>query len=706
MKKLIKDLPIGPKLVLIQGAIILVVLGVFAFLISARVTSLVEERFLENLKGRMEIVRDMVTAYDTSLSRNADELLAVFKSLFPGRISAPAGRTTGIGGITTPLLLAGDKPINLEFAEVDRFTELTGNVATIFARSGDDFVRISTSLKKEDGSRAIGTFLGRQHPGYAALMNGGVYKGLANLFGRDYLTKYEPFRDAAGNVLGVYFIGLDFTDRYRALRDQIRSVRFGKTGYLYVVSTRGGDQGKLLIHPFREGENILAARDDQGREFVREMLSRKEGVTRYSWDAQGKGESSERIAYFTMQGDWEWLIGSSMGMDELTAASSTLRVYLFLATLLTMVLLGFLLHFASSRMVSRPVKKALEFAGAMAEGDLTRKVAVNGGDEMGRLFTALNRLAGNHAEVVQSVKKAAENLASASSAISASTEQMSEGATEQASAATEVSSSMEQMSSNIKQNAENALATEQIANKVAADAKEGGQAVAETVGAMKEIADKISIIEEIARQTNLLALNAAIEAARAGDHGRGFAVVAAEVRKLAERSKQAASEIGRLSSTSVDIAVKAGQLLDRILPEIQKTAELVQEITASSKEQSVGADQISRSVQQLDQVIQHNASSAEELAATSEQLSAQADLMKSMISFFRAPEGDAGKTGENRALPAQRNRRAEDRAKDRPGGPKRLGRGGKTKGRKEGFTYDLGEVAGEADEEDKDFEPY
>lgn len=193
---------------------------------------------------------------------------------------------------------------------------------------------------------------------------------------------------------------------------------------------------------------------------------------------------------------------------------------------------------------------------------------------------------------------------------------------------------MEEMSSSIKQNADNASQTEKISNKSASDAREGGKAVNETVAAMKEIATKISIIEEIARQTNLLALNAAIEAARAGEHGKGFAVVASEVRKLAERSQTAAGEISELSGRSVQVAEAAGQMLTAILPDIQRTAELVQEISASSKEQDAGADQINRAIQQLDQVIQQNASAAEEMASTTEELAGQAEQLKTTIAFF------------------------------------------------------------------------
>jgi methyl-accepting chemotaxis protein len=201
---------------------------------------------------------------------------------------------------------------------------------------------------------------------------------------------------------------------------------------------------------------------------------------------------------------------------------------------------------------------------------------------------------------------------------------------------------MEQMVSNIKQNADNAQQTDKIANKSATDAQESGKSVLEAVAAMKEIASKISIIEEIARQTNLLALNAAIEAARAGEHGKGFAVVAAEVRKLAERSQKAAGEINQLSGTTVTVSGKAGEMLEKLVPDIQRTAELVQEITAASKEQDTGAEQINKALQQLEKVIQQNASASEEMASTTEELSAQSDQLVSALAFFRTGEDGHG----------------------------------------------------------------
>jgi methyl-accepting chemotaxis protein len=294
-----------------------------------------------------------------------------------------------------------------------------------------------------------------------------------------------------------------------------------------------------------------------------------------------------------------------------------------------------------TRSITRPLSEGVTVAGKLAAGDLTMDIEVKQGDETGVLLKAMKDMIEKLRGVVADVRTASDNVASGSEQLSAGAQQMSQGTTEQAASTEEASSSIEEMNATIKQNADNAMQTEKIALKSAADAQESGKAVTDAVLAMRQIAEKISIIEEIARQTNLLALNAAIEAARAGEHGKGFAVVAAEVRKLAERSQTAAGEISQLSGSSVDVAERAGSMLAKLVPDIQKTAELVQEISASSKEQAGGADQINGAIQQLNQVVQQNAGAAEEMASTAEELSSQADQLQSTIAFFKV-DGNGG----------------------------------------------------------------
>ena len=324
-----------------------------------------------------------------------------------------------------------------------------------------------------------------------------------------------------------------------------------------------------------------------------------------------------------------------------------------------------------------------------------------------KLMQALRVMLERLTEVVANVQTATEQVSGSSQDMSVKTEQISQGATEQAASAEEVSASMEQMNSNIMQNADNAQQTEKIAVKAAEDAREGGKSVSETVEAMKEIASKISIIEEIARQTNMLALNAAIEAARAGEHGKGFAVVAAEVRRLAERSQTAAGEINRLSASSVLISEKAGEMLGRIVPAIQKTADLVQEITAASSEQKNGADQINKAIQQLDQVIQQNAAASEEMATTAEDMNSQSEQLQNAIAFFRTEGGgmrkDSRQGAVRKVVKAPSKQLPHSTSEKSAGGAAKKGQPAE---KHAGLAIDLSEGRGHKDEKDSEFEKY
>ncbi|MEW5755493.1 MAG: methyl-accepting chemotaxis protein [Pseudomonadota bacterium] len=288
-----------------------------------------------------------------------------------------------------------------------------------------------------------------------------------------------------------------------------------------------------------------------------------------------------------------------------------------------------------TRSITRPLNEAVGVANKLAEGDLMVRIEVKSQDETGKLLEAMQGMVAKLTQIITEVRGSADALSSASEEVSATAQSLSQASSEQAASVEQTTASVEQMSASISQNSENAKVTDGMATKASREATEGGDAVRDTVTAMKSIAEKIGIIDDIAYQTNLLALNAAIEAARAGEHGKGFAVVAAEVRKLAERSQVAAQEIGEVAKNSVGLAEQAGKLLDEIVPSIQKTSDLVQEIAAASSEQSTGASQINMAMNQLSQVTQQNASASEELAATAEEMSSQAEQLQMLMQFFK-----------------------------------------------------------------------
>src|SRR6056297_1081959 len=431
------------------------------------------------------------------------------------------------------------RPID-SYEFIDDFGEKLGITATVFKKEGDDFIRTVTNIQKDDGTRAVGTFLGESSAAYQPIMNNKRFLGRAAILGKNYLTAYDPLLNAQGALIGILYVGIPI-DEINAMADRL----------------------------------------------------------------------SEDI------------------------------ILILVAVFVTLALLGLLAGWIISRRIAKPITVGVELTQKISKGKLDIEVPeayIKRTDEIGALSESLEKMITNLKRIVGQVKSASKQVTSGNQQLSSTAEQISQGATEQASSIEEVSSSMQQMSSNINQNSDNASETEKIATQSAQDAEQSSRAVMEAVEAMDQIAERITIIEDITRQTNMLSLNASIEAARAGEHGKGFAVVASEVGKLAARSKDAASEISELSSSTVDVAQRARTMLEELVPNIRKTADLVQEISAASREQSSGADQINTSISQLDQVIQQNASASEEMASVAEELTSQAEDLEQTISYFELAE--------------------------------------------------------------------
>jgi methyl-accepting chemotaxis protein len=429
----------------------------------------------------------------------------------------------------------------------------------------------------------------------------------------------SPIIGASGKPIGVCTVSLKTT----VITDEMAKFTLGKSGYFTVVDR----DGLFVLHPNKDYVLKTTIGSIKGLEVVsKRALAGETGYQSYSYNG------SRRFCAFSPVAANGWVVIPQIPESEFLATAADIQKTILIMALIASAIALALLYLLS-RSISDPIRACVQYAGILAAGDLSRPVRsqfLARTDEIGELAVAFQDMVENLTQVVGGIQSATTSVATGSQQISTTAQSMSQGATEQAASGEEVSSSVEEMAATIKQNSDNALATEGIAIKAVKDAEAGSDAVMQSVTSMKEIA----------RQTNLLALNAAIEAARAGEAGKGFAVVAAEVRKLAERSQRAATEITGLSKNTVELSQNAVHIIADIVPDIRKTSDLVQEIASASREQSAGADQIGKAMVQLDTVIQQNATASEEMAAMSEELSGQSRQLAAAIAFFKLAEAD------------------------------------------------------------------
>ncbi len=435
-------------------------------------------------------------------------------------------------------------------------------------------------------------------------------------------------------------------------REYIRAMRYGESGYIFVYDSNG--ETIAMMGNDLEGTNRWDLQDAYGTYIIRDLVKAAKdgtGFTTYYYPKPGETEASPKRSYNQYFASWDWIVGTGNYIDDIDALINREQIILdkrifntvlFIVGLdIFVVLLSLILSWFMGKRISRPVEYLAGEARKIAEGDLTVELQVLSHDETGDLAEAFSDMIERLKFIVKGIVEAAQLIKQNANEVASASQQVASGASEQASSAEEISASMEELSSNIQMNTDNSRQSNTIVSQAARDAGVGGQAVEETVDSMKTISEKIGIIEEIARNTNLLALNAAIEAARAGDAGKGFAVVASEVRKLAENSQIAANDITQISGKSVRKADETRELMRNMVPAIQKSAEIAEEIMEGSNEQAKGAEQINMALLQMDQVIQANASSSEQIAAMSEELKNKSDELDDLVSFFHIGERPA-----------------------------------------------------------------
>jgi methyl-accepting chemotaxis protein-2 (aspartate sensor receptor) len=647
----VRRMSVGAKFAILACALAAGIVASFTIAVTYYAGQQVEHQALERIDDNNRAIGTMIALYDKAVSAEVDRYMSLFASFLPSDFVLDDTEKVQIGGIATPTLKAGDKPMNLDFSIPDQFLVHSGAIATIFARTGDDFVRVTTSLKKQDGTRAIGTLLDRHGPAYAPVAAGKPYIGVAALFGKQYITEYKPVFDTSGRVIGALFVGVDVSSEIATLQQNIRNLKIGESGYYFVVDASSGPgRGKLLVHPGAEGQ----IGDERIAPF-KQMLDAQQGHLSFNASASHDASSEARVhdgakeIVFRTVPEWQWLVGGIAYRDELLAGVNATRDRFLMVGLLVIGAFVAALLYAVARLVSRPLAEVTQASERIAAGDLSVRLATAREDDIGRLMLAIDGIATGLARIVTQVRSASEDMSESTGRIAQGSGHISQRIATQASSLEETAASMEQITSTVQQNAAHTSQADQFVASASDAARAGGDAVSRVVATMGEInasarriADITTVIEGIAFQTNILALNAAVEAARAGEHGRGFAVVAAEVRALAQRSAAAVKEIESLIAESMGrvsagyrIAEEASSTMHGILERVARVNAIIGEISAASREQSSGIEQVNLAVARIGEATQQNAELVGEAERSSADLHEQAENLSRAVSVFR-----------------------------------------------------------------------
>jgi len=613
----------------------------------------------EHMGSEARLLADQLNTFHSTLRDSTQRLSGLFEKRFSEGLSIQADQQIAVAGAQTPALLLNGTALNNDFTEVDDFKKMTAGVATVFVRSGEDFVRISTSLSKQDGSRAIGTVLDHKHPAYEKLLAGQEYVGRALLFDRLYMTQYTPVRDAGGKVIAVLFVGFDYTDAQKAQFDNLKNFRIGSTGSLALLD----EQNKWLVAP-------AGVKDLDQASATLATFAKSPGVGHFWQDA---GEDFYTVGEKFASGPW--VVLATMPRAEISAVTWSVGTQLAIGSLLAMLIaVGAAIWLLRSKL--RPLSALVDQAEALGAGNLSVRLNITSRDEIGQLASSFNKMGQALETMVSHIRTAAQEVSGRANALSGLSGGAYEGMEQQSGEITSMAGAVEEFSATALTIADNMGSTERMAQGNAQQTRIGRASMEEASASLEQIAGSlsstatvidtlgqrsqeiggiVSVITSIAEQTNLLALNAAIEAARAGEQGRGFAVVADEVRSLASRTRQATDEIsGMISSIQQETSnaintmqqgnalmqeglsrnAKVAAALATIDEQSRSAGEQFTSITTATQEQSNTATLLSANLQSIALANSEQREVVSNLAITAQELnSLAADLQKEVDRF-------------------------------------------------------------------------
>jgi len=652
---------ISKKIILSQIGVIIIAMLLFILYIGNYLSNFVHKETNLRLQEDVTKMYNTIEVFNASLEDSAKKLYTIFANDF-GIFFLNEDEKILVNGVETPMLAQGGTVINNNFTEVEKFTDLTGGVATVFAKSGDDFVRVSTSLKKEDGSRAMGTFLGTKSPAYQPIMNKQIYVGNARLFGKDYVTVYTPII-ADDKVIGILFIGYDFTQGLKALEKKVSETKIGNQGFYYAINTKSN---RYDIHPSLDGKEVTSDID-------KKIATQKNGSLLI--DVNGE----EQLLTFIEFPQWRWVFVGTAHLEDFEQTNVELRKNLIAASAVMIFLMTIVIWLNIRRVITKPLINLIERTNNLSsgDGDLTRKLEIVSRDEIAQASEGINRFI----EKVRVLIADAKNLANENSSVShqLSTTSLEVGklvensttiVNETTKKATLIKSEMgisieeakiskEDMIEANKYLKEANLAILNLTDDIkqsAATEIELAHKIQQLSSDTEQVKDVLQVIGDIADQTNLLALNAAIEAARAGEHGRGFAVVADEVRKLAERTQKSLVEINATINVIVQSIVDSSEQMtgnSKKVEELSQTAINVEDkITQLSKmiqtattmadktvnsyiETGDSIETIISSVGEINGFSTQNARSVEEIASAAEHMNKMTEALNNKLAEFR-----------------------------------------------------------------------